>query len=617
MGCLSSAGRWLACIVVFISAPSYAEDHSDIPEELLVTASRTATPLQQVGASVSVLDRSDIERLGYVRVQDILRTLPSIQVSSNGVMGSSSALRIRGEEGFRTRILIDGVNLDDSTGPQHAPRIEHLLLADIERIEVLRGAQGMIYGADAGGVVNIITRRAGDGLRGEISHEQGRYGFEQNSAALGYGGDGFRVALHIADVDNDGFNTRTTDTVLQDDDGYENTTRSVNGAFDLGESLTLQGILRSNKSRNDYDGCFQGFSTVHDCRLDYDQFVQRYALNYAADDTRFSVAWQHSRFDRKSYVAGVLDTAFGVFEGEFSEWQLQGGRDFASGTLSGGVDLKEEVDEQNEAQRDQRAAWLEWQGDLSDGVFFTLGGRHDSSDDFGDFFSHRVTLARVIEMASGDELKVRASHGNGFRLPSLQELRTNAGAGRPQLEEEFSRGFDIGVEYHDEHGNVQLTLFRQKITNPIDYSQTLFYYVQDQGDATSDGIELSGEWAAGDWRVDANATYNETRAVDGGQRARRPRQLYNLGVSYQVPVLPLALDMQVHRVEDVVDKPFGAPRVALDDYTRVDMKATWRLTDQLDFWVRGENLLDDEYTEVLTYNAAGATVHSGFRFSLD
>ncbi len=612
----------IGSILLSQSIQLVAEDISKIPEELLVTASRIEMPLRQIGASVSVLSREDIVQSGYISAQELLRTLPSIHVSSNGGMGSVSALRMRGEEAFRTRILIDGVNQDDTTGTQHSPRIEHVLLGDVERIEVLRGAQGMMYGADAGGVINIITRRGEPGLAGEVSHERGRYGFEQTSGTLRGGAESFDFSAHFNDTDVDGFNARSSDSVLGDEDGYENQTRSITAGADLGDKLRVTGILRSNKSSNEYDSCFQGFSTVHDCRLDYDQFQKKLMLSTGSDEGGATLAWQHSRFERESYVVGVLDTAFGVYKGDSTEWQLKGHRALGSGNLIAGVDVKEETDDLNDTERDQRAVWTEWQGELNDDVFYTIGLRHDSSEDFGDFLTHRATVARIVSLASGGEVKFRASHGSGFRIPALQELRYNQQSFVPaalrDLGEETSRGFDVGADYFGNRSRAGISLFRQQIQDPIDFSETNFYYVQDGGTAYSEGVELNGDFSLTDTlRLQAGATYNDTEATDGGQRARRPRQIYTLGMNYRVPLLPVTLQTQLRRVEDVVDKPFGAPRTALDDYTKLDMNVRWRVSEHLDLWVRGENLLDDEYVEVLTYNTAGPSVHGGVRFHFD
>ena len=126
-------------------------------EETVIVASRVADLSHQVGVSVSVLDRDDILSLGYPDLGSLLDTQPGVTVTMDGGFGKAAAVRIRGEEGFRTRIVLDGINIADPSSPQISPRIEHILGSELTRVEILRGPQGLLWGADAGGVVLMST----------------------------------------------------------------------------------------------------------------------------------------------------------------------------------------------------------------------------------------------------------------------------------------------------------------------------------------------------------------------------------------------------------------------------------------------------------------------------
>jgi vitamin B12 transporter len=158
-------------------------------EEVIVTSSRIAMPLRQVGTSVSVITQQEIVQRGFNSLYDVLRSQPSVAVSNPGGAGNATSLRIRGEEGYRTLILLDGIDISDASAPQVGPRVEHLLSSGIARVEILRGPQGLMYGADAGGVINISTTAPREGLGGEIAAEGGRYGSQQFAGNLGGGND--------------------------------------------------------------------------------------------------------------------------------------------------------------------------------------------------------------------------------------------------------------------------------------------------------------------------------------------------------------------------------------------------------------------------------------------
>ncbi|MDZ7782253.1 MAG: TonB-dependent receptor plug domain-containing protein [Halioglobus sp.] len=198
-------------------------------EEIVVTSSRVPMPLRQVGTSVSVVTASEIEQLGFNSLYDVLRTQPGVGVSNQGGPGSVTSLRIRGEENYRTRFYLDGIDISDSSSPQTTTRVEHLLSTGVERVEILRGPQGMMYGADAGGVVNITTTAPVEGISGQVSAESGRYDTRQYAGTLSGGNDAVDFSLSGTDYKTDLFNARTTDTDLRDDDGYENTT--LHGRF--------------------------------------------------------------------------------------------------------------------------------------------------------------------------------------------------------------------------------------------------------------------------------------------------------------------------------------------------------------------------------------------------
>ena len=143
----------------------------------------------------------------------ILRTQPGIGVSNQGGTGGVTSLRIRGEENYRTRFFLDGMDISDSSSPQTTARVEQLLSSGIARVEILRGPQGLIYGADAGGVVNITTAAPTEGVSGDVSAEGGRFGTRQFAGAVNGGNGTLDFSLSAADFETDGFNAMTATTI--------------------------------------------------------------------------------------------------------------------------------------------------------------------------------------------------------------------------------------------------------------------------------------------------------------------------------------------------------------------------------------------------------------------
>ncbi|MDO7672532.1 MAG: TonB-dependent receptor plug domain-containing protein, partial [OM182 bacterium] len=281
----------------------------DSIEELVVVGNRFPVPRRQLATSVSVVDAQQIRDYGSFTLTDILRQTAAVGASSNGGVGSLSTLRIRGEQGFRTLTVFDGMRLSDPSGTQVAAPIEHLLASEVGRIEVLRGPQGLSYGADAGGVINISSAPSQSGFSGALDAQGGARGTQQLSTQLGYGGERVDVSLAVSDFSADGFNSRLSDTDLRDDDGYDNTTIHARIGVKLTESLDLELVRRETSSESQFDGCFSGFNQVNECLSVYDFTGSRAALNYQSGGVTQSLAYALTETDRDNLSEGV--SAFG------------------------------------------------------------------------------------------------------------------------------------------------------------------------------------------------------------------------------------------------------------------------------------------------------------------
>jgi vitamin B12 transporter len=608
-------------LLAIACTPSLQAEPTSKLEELVITSSRVEMPLRQIGTSVSVITADDIEAYGYNSMYDILRTSPGVAVSSNGTAGSSTALRIRGEEGYRTRVYIDGINISDASGTQFGPNIEHMLSGGIERVEILRGPQGLMYGADAGGIVDIRTRSFDDGFGGDVSAEGGRYGTTQYGANVGGGNDAADFSLSAFQFETDGFNTRSDDTVLRDDDGYDNTTIHGKVGWNASESVRLELVGRDVSGENDYDNCFtvDTFAASNSCTNDYDQQAWRASVDYQGTQLNHQISYSGNDTDRQFYTEGV--PSFGG-DGEMETWSYLGSFNGSDSlNLVYGVDLQTESfdDGTFDRERDQDGYYLEYQGNFNDNLYLTAGARYDDNDDFGSYTSYRVSTAYVIAM-SGGELKFKGAYGTGFRAPSLYEIAYNDGpfsyapASGVNLEQEESAGYDLGVAWYSSDGlYLEVNYFDQTISDEIFFDLDTFSgYLQATGDNDSRGVELIAEWPLSDaLSLSGNYTYNDTDTSEGAQRIRRPEHLANLGISWQPMGERLTLSLFARGSWDSIDIDGSS----LDDYEVVDINASYAVLPSLEVYARMENLLDEDYQEVPAYNTAGAAAYAGLRYS--
>lgn len=607
-----------------------AQTDAPLLEEMTITASRMEMPLRQVGASVSVMTAEELEQKSFPLLAEALRTLPSVDVDQSGGLGKQTSVRIRGEEAHRTLLLIDGINVSDVSTAQVSPNFAHILNSQIGRVEVLRGPQGMMYGADAGGVVSMFSKRSEQPFEGDVAAEVGRYDTRRVNGNVRGTLDRVAYSFSAADLSSDGFNAYVDDPT-QDDDGYENTT--LHGLVDVAvtDNLGVEVVARNTDSSSQFDRC--GWPATYDCISDYTQNSGKVNLQYDSDKQGHELSYAVSTTDRMNVVGATGNISLDS-EGELEQWQYVGHYELADDvSVLFGADHRSDSYTDNSSQetfeRDQKGIFAEGQVGFNDTFFYTIGVRHDDNDDFGEHTSYRTTAAYLIPVDTG-ELKLKASYGTGFRAPSLFEVQYNNREGAPAyipstLTEEQSEGYELGVEWiFSPSTQVELVWFDNRIEDEI-YFDMIAYggYLQSSGETRSSGVEFAASAEVVDNLVLAgNYTYNDTElsgdtglagAAPGDPRRRRPKHLYNLSVRYGFWQDKVNLAAFYRSSSDAVDYDFGDGQVPLEDYQVLDLTGTWEVNESLEAYLRWENALDEEYQQVAGYNTSGSAAYAGLR----
>ena len=616
---------WLEMLLLLILTTSVEADELEQNiniEEVVAVSSRVGVPLQRVGTAVSIISAEDIQLRGYHSLTDILRTQPGVGASNNGGAGKPTALRIRGEEGYRTLVMIDGVKLADPSRPQVGPAFEHLLTTnDIERIEILRCAQGFIYGADAGGVVNILTKTGAGPLGGGFNVGFGNFDTKKLDGNLAGGTEKTNFFISLSDFSSDGYNAKTSDTELMDKDGYANKTLHTKFGWNPTNKLTLQFVARNTETKNEFDGC--GFPTINACSESNKQSVFKLSGIYESEKFKHLLAISSTEVDRSDSWEGIRSFAT---EGLMNRLEYTGIFELTQrSTLVYGLDIdKEQVINNNGSvlERNQKGAYFEYQSEVGNGFFITAGGRRDDNDDFGKHHSARVSSVYLKNLSDGGTLKYRISYGTGFRAPSLYEVSYNNGpfafspATDATIKEESSSGIDFGIEYTGTSGLfLGATYFDQRIKDELFFDLAGYSgYLQSFGKNRSSGIELVAEYSiTNQWVLFGNATLNETADQNGLQRIRRPKQLANLGLQFSSLSDNASLLLNYRSSAHAIDELYGIGRVTLDDYWVIDVSTTIRLSQSLEAYGRLENLTDEDYEEITGFRVPGLSINGGIR----
>ncbi len=592
-------------------------------EETVIVSSRVPMPLRQVGTSVSIVTKEDLELRGFNTLSNALRYEPSIAVLNNGGAGKPTTLRIRGESGFRTRVYLDGMELTDTSGVQAGPNFAHLLSNGINRVEILRGPQGVMYGADAGGVINIGTLRAEEGLQAGVSAEYGRYGTMDLGLNIAGANDLGDFSVVASTFETDGFNSRDFDVELRDDDGYDNDTVYVSGALNATEDLSFRLQGRTVNGDNEYDTCSipPDFEPTDVCTNDQEEDSWRASARYEGDALGLEGAYSSTETDREFLSAGISSFAT---KGELERLDLIGNVrvNEATSLVFGGEYRDESIKGDANISRDQYGAFAEYQGAFSDALFVTAGIRYDDNDDFGSETTYRVSGAYLIPAGNG-EIKLKTTYGTGFRAPSLSEIAYNNdpfSASPPalgfELDAEQSEGFDVGAGYYAQNGGfAEVVYFDQRIEDEIFFDLEDFSgYLQDDGESKSQGVELTGAVPLGDmFSITGNYTYTDAEDAEGERRRRVAKHLANLGLHLTTLEDKLKLSLHLRVTNDLPDDRGDE----VDDYEVIDFNASYEVMDGLEVYGRIENLTDEDYQEIPSYYVSGAAGYIGVRYAFN
>ena len=606
----------LAALV--LATPALAET-IDIGE-IVVTPNRTKSDKAKVGSTVETVSSADIKQQSLPTVQDYLVQEPGVSISTQGGAGQETTLIVRGADKKYVKTLWNGIDLSDTAAPQVQVSPEHLLTSGIQDIEVLKGSQSTLYGADAvAGVIGIST--LGDfeeGIRYIVSGEAGSFGtYRGHLGTQAAAADGSRFAAGVTGLTSDGISAADRRNGNTEADGYDNVTVSLAGEKVLDENITAFGALLYIDSRTEFDDGGLAPTDNPDNVGKRRQLAGRAGIATTSQDGRWknTVAVQISDISRSSFT-----TTFGPFTINFdslrqkgdwlSEYQvndqltLQAGADYERQTFSNGFSGNEIW---------IAGGWGQMIWTPMENLTLTGAVRHDEHGDFGGFTTWRTTAAYLFDETG---TKLRGSAGTGFRAPSPFELGYVSfvlGVPNTALQPEESFSWDVGVDQTVLDGRLAFgaTYFVLDTDNLIDYDFVTDSYVQTPGKTERDGVEAYLRYAVTDW-ADFTAAYTFTRAEDatGARRPRVPKHDVVLGL-FTRPAERWNTATTVRFVNDTVDTVGGA-LVPLDDFVLVNAKVGYEPIDGLEVYVRGENLLDEKYQVVRGYGTPGASVYGGF-----
>jgi vitamin B12 transporter len=614
--------------------PAMAEEKIEQHPEVVVSASRVPVPAQEVGSAVTVITATDMERKQVRFVSDVLREVPGVTVSRSGSVGSFTQVRIRGAEGNQTLVIIDGVEVNDPSGLSEFD-FGNLLSADIERIEVLRGPQSALYGSDAiGGVINIITKKGRGPASASLSLEGGSFQTGQASARVQGGGDRYDFSLGGSGFTTEGVSVAPASEGNTEKDGHRNQTYTAKlGATPL-ENLAVEVFGRFVKStvETDPQPAVAGIIRTVDGD-DETEILQRtgrvqvkYSLFDGAWENIFGAGINHEQAD--SFTDNAL-----TFEadGEKARYDYQTNVFFETPSVAEATHSLTFLAEREDESQVTRSAFGgsdlditsygfagEYRAGLWERLFLSGSARRDDNDIFEDATTFRTTAAYLH---TETDTRIHGSYGTGIKNPTLFEL---FGFGpdfvpNPNLRPEKSKGWDIGVDqsFFGDRLSMDVTYFNNRITDLIQGAGNTAINLE--GSSKIHGFEATAKAKLAEGLTfTGQYTFIDGEDANGVELVRQPKHVASANLGYEFldgrAKLDLGMDYNGAR-KDIQLSNFFATRnnVTLDDFILINLATSYELIEGVELYGRVENILDEDYQEVLGFSNPGIGAFIGIR----
>ena len=615
-----------------LATPALADEAAGDNPDTTITVLGTGVeePVDQSGQSIAIVGVEEIQAIQGPDITRVLERLPGVVFSRNGGPGGYTGVRVRGAEAEQLLVLVDGVRMDDPSQPSGGTYFGNLLAGNLEKLELLRGSNSVVWGSQAiGGVVALTTRQ----LEGaEFSAEYGAYDTFTGTAAAGGTSGGFSGTIAAGYSRSDGFSELVTDP---EPDGFRQWEVAGKAKLDLGGGFALNANGRFADSRREIDG----FGVTSDDVQFTRDTTGRVGLGYTSD--ALDLGASGAIYDINRYYEGSNLGAQGLFfDGRTYQAELTG-RWRATSALSlvfgGGNDWSQFRDagtSEKTASLGNVHALLEYR---AGGALLAAGVRYDHHDKFGGQWSFGANGS--YEFAP--EWRVRASYGEGFKTPTLYQLHAfgvDFGftfAGNAALQPERSRSYEVGIERGDRNGALHLaaTAFRRDSTNLIAFvscdTSTVGICAANPGDFTfgtyanigkarAEGFELEFDARPVD-RFSVHAAYSYVKSFnrtpgdffEGRDLARRPRHAVTVAADWRTPLHDLTIGGDIRLVSDSFDSNFS--NTQLDGYVLVGLRASLPVTEQFEVFGRIENLTDQQYETARGYGTAGRSAYAGVR----
>ncbi len=574
---------------IFAALSSGSVLATDQLDQIVVSANNTPQTLRSVTSNTVVITREDIEDKQYQTLADALKGVPGLTIKSSGGAGKTTSLFMRGDSTGHILILQNGIDLTDASG-LGGSYLETLSLSNIERIEIIKGTQSGVWGANAtAGVINIITKSGRK--QAEVNLEVGSHGTKKIATTLGANNEQVDFSVHISTFDTNGYSAVREATTSHDKfekDGYSQTDISFNMGANITKNHRIQTYIKTITGDNEYDGSTGAplYNPDPDDASSTNslyQTIKSLGYLYTADKISAKLFIRDTQIDRK------FPAFFAEYNGNVRDIMGQLGYDYRKTdnvTISAN---KKTLDNKTQKYENNGVALTNTNHFNHKKLIITQSIRHDQFDEFENAITGKIGIKNFFT----DSLFASANYGTAYNAPLLSQLsRPNP----TDLVPEKTESYDISIGAD----NFEVSYFQSKTEDLIEYVPqpwpTPYYYKNAEKEIVTEGVEANYNHSFDTINTDitVNATWLLAKNEDGDELKYRPENTASVNVDYYgFTNSLLALETRYVGTEYSSDNKQG---VQLGEYFVTDIKANYKINDNLSVYGRIVNLLDDNYS---------------------
>ncbi|CAN5728177.1 TonB-dependent vitamin B12 receptor BtuB [soil metagenome] len=619
-------------------------DSSKTLHAVILTANKIEQKQAETGKVLTVISQQQLQKAGGKSISELLNEQVGINIGgANGALGTNQTVYVRGAVAANTLILLDGIPLYDASGISSEFDLNSFALDQVDRIEILKGAQSTLYGSDAvAGVINIITKKSTDKkLKLHANLSAGTYNTYKAAGSIsGSNKTGFNYYAGYSKIYSDGFSAAydSSGTNNFDKDGFKQDAVNLSVGFNATKKLTARIYGKYNINKAEIDA--GAFTNDNDDRYETKNANAGTALKYQLKNADLHFNYNYNWYDRvytndSGDVGGFNFYEKGRYNGNnhFAElyanivmdkhFNIVGGIDYRNSATTQSYfstsffgPFESKPLDKDSTHSKQFAAYASVLYNNAKGFNASVGGRWNHHSVYGNNATFSINPSYQLK-----HVKLFANIASAYRVPTLYQLYSEYG--NASLDPEKTMSYEGGLQYNNKFFTARAVVFKRDIRDVlIFYSDPVTYesrYINE--DKQKDyGVELETSATVKEKiNIAVNYTYVDgkifTKNLSGKDSSffnlyRIPKNTFNLTISYSF-LKAAFISMHLRAAGSRFEPKYAAAPVKLGNYYTLDMYAEYEFVKKIKLFADFHNITDQLYFDQEGFNTRRFNMNAG------